>query len=335
MSNLARSLKTVERALYAPYHQGYESNLMRGKLDPRRAFKAVQGNPYFFRRKDVREERRSALSMTLDFSSSMHDEDKPNSLDKMVNGLGDLCELNRVAWEVNGFSTMSHYVQDAEGGYSYDDTGYLHVGGFNSETQEHEQFAFKARRLMENEENTRRFVEQSEAMNRVIGRGTSTDEHEFRHNYTADYRKRISRGDVRDMSAGTCVRLKSFERPPNRKILENIRGFISGGTNDAHVYRQSVRRTAEREEGTKIALYLGDGAGDGMPYIRAITNEARTLGVITVGIGLGRGARECVNADSFDAHVQVDDVESLDVKAFDLLTAGIVRRRDDILSGAR
>ena len=264
MQKLAVTLKPLERALFAPYAQGHETHLQRGKLDPRRAYKAVQGNPYFFRRKDVREERRSAASLVLDFSSSMG-ADKTAALQLMVNGLSDLFDVNRVAYEVNGFST----VQPS-----------LYQGQFFRSRGE----KFKATVSYENEYEFHEQVREQKRMSAILARGTVVGD-----DRTDLYRRKsLAKEGLCGFASGTCIRLKSFDKPANKAALGNLRQFIFGGTNDAHVYRNAVRQIANRAEGTKIVLYLGDGAGNGMGFIRAVAQEARELGVITVGIGLGR-----------------------------------------------
>ena len=115
---------------------------------------------------------------------------------------------------------------------------------------------------------------------------------------------------------GNVVRFKAFGKKAKSSYYQIIQQTIHGGTCDAQVYRLAAQRLAKQEESTKLLIYLGDGEGDGMPYIAGINETAKQDGVISFGIGLGVDARTAVQPWAFDTHVQVDDADNLSMEAF-------------------
>ena len=103
--DLKNILGELEQALYSRYRQAWIGNQTRGALDPRRCYRALGGSADVFRRKDVREERRSAVSLVVDGSDSMNWNGGAPALEKMVNGFQDVFANSAVNYEVTSFVT--------------------------------------------------------------------------------------------------------------------------------------------------------------------------------------------------------------------------------------
>lgn len=102
---LKNIIAELERALYSRYHQAWETHQIRGSLDPRRCYRALGGSSDVFRRKDIREERRSAVSLVVDGSDSMNYNGGAEALEAMVNGFQEVFRNSAVNWELTSFVT--------------------------------------------------------------------------------------------------------------------------------------------------------------------------------------------------------------------------------------
>lgn len=103
-NQIVETLANLEKALYSRYQQAWEPRQLRGSLDPRRAYRALGGSSDVFRRKDIREERRSAVSLVVDLSGSMQGR-RAHACSKMVDGFQTVFRASHVNWELTGFAT--------------------------------------------------------------------------------------------------------------------------------------------------------------------------------------------------------------------------------------
>lgn len=301
--NINSTLHELERVLYSPYSQQWEGGLKRGKLDPRKCHRALSGRTDIFRRKDINEAKISAVSITNDLSSSMLSGRKIPALVNLVEGLADICDNNRVDWECVGFSTG------------------ISVGNRRAEV--------RTESVNESDlatENLNRHKDSFDHGEIVTDRLSPNDSQGTRRGYR--YHTNDPREGLDYNSAGSMVMFKAFGKRTNPKMSKNLRFFCGhGGTNDSVVYRHAMRRLSEREAGTKIALYLGDGEGDGCEYLADVTREANELGVITLGIGLCTSA---VKPWAFNATVQVNDPTNLNADAFRMCIDAVIEKRAEL-----
>lgn len=281
--DLKNILGELEQALYSRYRQAWIGNQTRGALDPRRCYRALGGSADVFRRKDVREERRSAVSLVVDGSDSMNWNGGAFALEKMVNGFQDVFANSAVNYEVTSFVT-----------YEPSDNAKFRKKAHTTEKQD----AFAGPGY-----GYKRWNSSSLGQTRA----TSTEQ---LMNVLRDGKA------FRFKSFGT-------QSPKKTRLGELCRKACIGGTADAQVYRHAMQRLAKQEESTKLLIFLGDGEGQGIEFIARVSAEAREHGIITLGIGLGRDAEKAVKPYAFDAHVQVSDVSQLKLEAFRTATKTI------------
>ena len=269
---IKNALTALERALFSRYRQSWETQKPRGSLDPRRCYRAICGATDVFRVKDIREERTSAVALVADLSSSMQG-NKARALGQMIDGFQEVFRNSQVNWELTGFHT-----------YGANGTAYR-----PQETKE----SYTDVRVSDN-----RWYARERGQVTTLGGGMTKD-------------ARYERQDSYQFGSGVACRFKSFGTlTPQTKLGQLVAGTCSGGTRDAHVYRLAVSRLAQQEQSTKLVIYLGDGAGNGMQYIKEVNDWAIDKGVITMGIGLGAGG-SAVEDWAFDTSIQVPNPEDL------------------------
>ena len=104
MDNIVSTLTALEKALFSRYQQSWDTHKNRGSLDPRRCYRALGGSTDVFRRKDIRDERKSAVSLVVDLSGSMYGR-RAHACGKMVDGFQEVFRQSQVNWELTGFAT--------------------------------------------------------------------------------------------------------------------------------------------------------------------------------------------------------------------------------------
>jgi hypothetical protein len=274
--NIKNALIELERALFSRYRQSWETQKPRGSLDPRRCYRAVCGSSDVFRVKDVREERTSAVGIVADLSSSMQGY-KARALGQMTNGFQEVFRNSQVNWELTGFHTHGVAVNEV--------------------------------RVVNTRENSGDVTSDTARDEARYSGGTSLG---GEHTLNGEEQRRESNR----MSIGVACRFKSFGTlTPQTKLGNIIATCCSGGTRDAQVYRLAVERLARQEQSTKLAIYLGDGAGNGMEFIREVNDWAIDHGIVTMGIGLGAGGG-AVKAWAFDTCIHVRDPDELSQASF-------------------
>jgi len=198
----------------------------------------------------------------------------------MVNGFQEVFRNSQVNWELTGFKTHACSF--------YDDVKY-------EWTKERSESASKGGHSDIMERGT------STGLGRDIRQGNSRNWDEFGRDF---------------VGSGNAIRMKSFGKQTPRTALGDVLArSVGGGTSDAQVYRLAMSRLAQQEESTKLLIYLGDGAGNGMPYISSVNATAKEKGIISMGIGLGSHA-DVVEPWAFDTCIHVYRASELKKDAF-------------------
>lgn len=286
--DLKNILGQLEQALFSRYQQAWQGRQLRGSLDPRRAYRSLGGSTDVFRRKAIREERRSAVSLVVDGSDSMRYNGGAKALEKMVNAFQEIFRHSQVNWELTSFTTYKPS--------SYAVTSVKGVKNIEQVSKEGAENWYY-----------------TQVSSTKLGSGSRS-----RHNSNLHT----------SISTGKGFRFKTFgKQTPQTKLGELCRRACIGGTADAHVYRHAMQRLAQQEESTKLLIYLGDGVGQGCEFLAQVSAEASAQGIITYGIGLSHEARDAVLPYAFDVHSQVDNVKNLNVQAFTKATQAIQELR--------
>jgi hypothetical protein len=276
-SNIVSTLTALEKALFSRYRQSWDTHQNRGSLDPRRCYRALGGSTDVFRRKDIRDERKSAVSLVVDLSGSMYGR-RAHACGKMVDGFQEVFRQSQVNWELTGFATHHPHFDSR-----FNETLLKEKAGDDRRT---------------------RSIATERGQSTTLG-GTANDHLDAPTRASDDFAYR-----------GNAVRFKRFgTATPQTALGQFVQGATGGSTADAHVYRLAMQRLAKQEESTKLMIYLGDGAGDGMNLIRQVNNEGIEAGVISMGIGLGSSA-EVVAPWAYDTCIHVRRVDELSAKAF-------------------
>tara|TARA_B110000008_G_C16833774_1_gene509664 strand:- start:75 stop:941 length:867 start_codon:yes stop_codon:yes gene_type:complete len=123
MNQIVSTLTALEKALFSRYHQSWDTHQNRGSLDPRRCYRALGGSTDVFRKKDIRDERKSAVSIVVDLSGSMNGR-RAHACGKMVDGFQEVFRQSQVNWELTGFATHHpHFPKKFNENVSRESTG--------------------------------------------------------------------------------------------------------------------------------------------------------------------------------------------------------------------
>ena len=99
----------MERALMAKRNRGWDYGKESGRLDSKRLVAAIQGEPLVFKTRFETPELDTAVSMVVDLSASMIDDEKNERTRDAVIAMAESIEKASIAYEILGFNNTSRH----------------------------------------------------------------------------------------------------------------------------------------------------------------------------------------------------------------------------------